>query len=117
MSRLYFIGGEDVRRPDSVRVHRLLLRDSSSCSILVFPWTAPPSEKSNLWMDIYQRFFLDAGAANVQFADVDSPTRQISEQISVSDLLYFPGGDPRILGDHIRTKNLASPIRAFEGLD
>ena len=116
MSRLYFIGAEDVRKPDSVRVHRSLLRDSPSCSVLVFAWNAPPSEKSNLWIDIYWRFFLDGGAADVQFADFDSPTRQISEQFSVSDLLYCPGGDARILGAHIRIKKPASAIKAFEGL-
>ncbi len=116
MSKLYFIGGEDVRKPNSVCVHKSLLSDSPSCSVLVFPWTAPPSEKSNLWMDTYRRFFLDSGADDVKFADLGWSTRQISEQIGISDLLYFPGGDARLLSGHIRAKKLASPIKGFEGI-
>jgi peptidase E len=114
VSTLCFIGGEDVRGTDSV--HMVLLRERPGARVLVFPWSAPPSETSNLWMDIYRSCFLDAGAAEVGFADLGSPTGLISEQIAASDLLYLPGGDPRILAENIRARELGPVLGAFEGV-
>ena len=115
MSELYFIGGEDVRKPGSAKIHEGLIHDSCR-NVLVFPWTAPPSEKSKGWIDTYHKFFLDAGAIVVRFADLDSSREKICEQIGASDLLYLPGGDPRMLGENIRSQNVVSAIGAFDGV-
>ena len=116
MARLYYIGGEDVRKAEKVRIHSEMLRCSADCNILVFAWSAPPSENSKLWVDFFRDFFTDLGASGVQFANLESLSRRILDQISDSDLLYFPGGDPRILIDNIRTKSLVSAIQSFDGI-
>jgi peptidase E len=116
MLQLYFIGGEDIRKPESIRAHDALLHSHPECSVLIFPWTAPPTEKSRIWHDIYLRYFLSSGVTDVQFADLNSPRTRIIDQIERSDILYLPGWDQRLLLAHIHAKKLSSIMHTFTGV-
>ena len=107
MRKIYFLGGEDVKARDSEAINLRAFGDAGGNPvILIFPWTGPILDETDIYRGIMSDYFHDMGAKNVVFAELSDPTETISEKIDDCDLIYLPGGDPEVLIRRLREKGI-----------
>ena len=112
MRKIYFLGGEDVKARDSEAINLRAFGDAGgSPNILIFPWTGPTADGSDIYRKIMSDYFHDMGAKNVVFAELSESLPLISKKIDDCDLIYLPGGDPKLLIGRLREKNLSEILR------
>jgi peptidase E len=114
MSRLYFLGGEDVEKRDSIEINRRAFMDAGGTpSVLVFPWTTESVDDTDERKKIIVDYFEDLGASYVDFAKYSDSVEEIALKVDRSDLVYLPGGLTRVLMRRMRNKNVDNLLRKY----
>jgi len=115
MTKLYFLGGEDVAVRDSREINKKAFMDAGGTpAVLVFNWTAESADKMGKYGKIIVDYFEDIGASAVEFAEYSDSHEIIAQKAKHSDLIYLPGGVTRILLERILDAKVDSILREYE---
>lgn len=115
MTRLYFLGGEDVAERGSREINERAFVDAGgSPVVLVFNWTAESSEKTEKYGKIMVDYFEDLGAAAIEFAEFSDSFEEIAQKAERSDLIYLPGGVTTILVERLLDAKVDSLLREYD---
>ena len=114
MTKLYFLGGEDIIKRDSKEINRKAIADAGGTPVvLIFPWTTESVDKADKYRKIMSDYFKDLGARKIEFADLWDSLQEIIEKVDASDLIYLPGGDTRLLVKRIEDAKVDSLLRKY----
>jgi peptidase E len=115
MAKLYFLGGENVRKQDSRRINEVAFHDAAEApQVLVFPWARTPSDKTYKRRKRLFNYFESIGARTVDFADYNEPFEETKRKIECSDLVYLTGGLTTVLIERLRNKTVDSLLRKYD---
>ena len=115
MTKLYFLGGEDVAERDSREINEKAFMEASGTPVvLVFNWTAESADKMGKYGKIMVDYFEDVGARAVEFAEYSDSLEEIAQKAKRSDLIYLPGGVTRILLERILDTKVDGLLREYE---
>ena len=102
MSKLYLLGGEDIRKRNSQHIMEKAMADAgSNPTILIFPWTSEMVDNEGEYRALMTEYFIDLGAETIQFAEPWDPYGALIKKVRGSQLLYLPGGNPQLLIDRM----------------
>lgn len=105
MAKLYFIGGEDVKKRNAKKIDKKAFADAGGApKVLEFPWTAKVEKKE--YRKTIIDYFKDIGAKKIIFAELSDSLQTIEEKIKSSDLIYLPGGETKLLVKRIKDKKV-----------
>jgi dipeptidase E len=114
MTKLYFLGGEDIAKRDSKEINKKAFVDAGgSPAVLIFNWTTESVGKTDKYRNIMVDYFRELGASKIEFAETSDSFEEIAEKISNTDLIYLPGGITRILVERIRNAKAKSLLRKY----
>ncbi len=114
MTKLYFLGGEDLVKRNSREINRRAFIDAGEDPlVLIFPWTAKSVERSDKYRTMMVDYFKELGAGKVKFAELSDSRKEIERKIDTSDLIYLPGGDTRVLVERIRNAKVDVLLRKY----
>jgi peptidase E len=103
MLRLYLLGGEELSEKGSKEVDRQAFRDAGgSPLVVVFPWTSREKVRQDLLRRQMVDYFKELGAKGVRFVEPSLPFPDMAKLVEESDLIYLPGGDPKVLIERMR---------------
>ncbi len=115
MTKLYFLGGEDIRKRVSKHINKKAFADAGGApEVLVFPWTAKVEKRE--YRKIVSDYFRDIGAKKIVYAELRDPLRKIVKKINSSNLIYLPGGEPKLLIKRLREKRIVPYLRMYTGV-
>jgi peptidase E len=115
MTKLYFLGGEDVAERDSRGINeRAFMEAGGKPAVLIFNWTAESAEKMGKYAKILVDYFEDIGASAVEFAERSDSLEKIAQKAKRSDLIYLPGGVTRILLERILNAKVDGLLREYD---
>ena len=113
MPKLYFLGGEDVIKGDST-VHKKIFNDIGGLpSVLIFHWTTESADKTDRYRDIIVNYFQNLGLRKIIFAELSDSFQEIQEKIETSDVIYLPGGNPKLLIDRMKDAKVDNLLRNY----
>jgi dipeptidase E len=114
MTKLYFLGGEDVAKRDSKEINEKAFIDAGgSPAVLIFNWTAESIDRTDKYRKIMVDYFRELGASVIEFAETSDSLEEIGEKIDGSDLIYLPGGITRVLVERIKSAKVDSLLRKY----
>jgi peptidase E len=114
MTKLYFLGGEDVAERGSREINERAFVDAGGAPVvLIFNWTAASDEKTGEYGKIMVDYFEDIGAGAVEFAEFSDSFEEIAQKVERSDLIYLPGGVTRILVERLVSARVDSLLRKY----
>ena len=114
---IFLIGGEDVKKRNCARINRMYFSLVKSPVVLVIPWTASDKEKEAFYRKVLKEYFLDLGAKEILFLEEEDDREIVRKKFSKANILYLPGGDPKILLEKIKRKRYVfSEIKKFKGI-
>jgi peptidase E len=114
MTKLFFLGGEDVVKKESKEINKKAFLDAGGAPIvLIFPWTAKIVDKADKYRKILTDYFKELGASDIEFAELSDSFKEIEEKISKSNLIYLPGGDTNILVERIKNAKVDKLLQKF----
>lgn len=117
MVKIYFLGGEDVNKRSCIEINRSAFEEAGNCpKALVFLWTTDNERKIRKYSHILSKYFSDLGAKSIAFARTSESIDEISRKIKSSDLIYIPGGLPKIFLKHAAQKGLSYLLSDYEGI-
>jgi peptidase E len=103
--KLYFHGGEDIKKRDSKEINEKAFADAGkSPTVLIFPWTADV-EKIEYRTVMYD-YFKELGGGKIEFAELSDSFQELKEKIESSGIIYLPGGNDKILIDRIKERKI-----------
>ena len=112
MAKLYFHGGEDIKKRDSKKIDKRAFADAGKApTILIFPWTRK-IEKIE-YRAIISDYFKELGASKIKFAELSDSHQKIKRKIESSDLIYLPGGDDRILVNRLKKRKIDALFQKY----
>jgi len=115
--QLFLIGGEDVKKRNCAWINKMYFSLVNNPVVLVIPWTTNDKVKEVFYRKILKEYFLDLGAKEVLFLEEGDDIKIVSEKFSKANILYLPGGDPKILLEKIKGKRyVLSEIEKFRGI-
>jgi peptidase E len=115
MTKLYFLGGEDVAERGSREINERAFVDAGGAPVvLVFNWTASSAEKTGKYGKMMVDYFEDMGARAVEFAECSDSFEEIAQKAERSDLIYLPGGVTRILVERLLNARADSILREYD---
>jgi dipeptidase E len=115
MTKLYFLGGEDVAQRDSKEINEKAFKEAGGTPVvLIFNWTAKSADKTEKYRKIMVDYFEDIGAKAVEFAERSDSLEQIAKKTKRSDLIYLPGGVTRILVQRILDAKVDGLLREYD---
>lgn len=115
MSKMYFLGGENVAKQDSKIINEFAFREAAvSPRVLVFSWARVPSNKTQKRRKRLFNYFMDIGAAYVDFAYYNETFEEINRKVECSDLVYLTGGLTTILIERLRKKRVDPLLRSYD---
>ncbi|MGD0495491.1 MAG: Type 1 glutamine amidotransferase-like domain-containing protein [Candidatus Bathyarchaeia archaeon] len=115
MTKLYFLGGEDVAERDSREINEKAFMEAGGTPVvLIFNWTAESADKMGKYGKIMVDYFEDIGASAVEFAERSDSSEEIAQKAKRSDLIYLPGGVTRILLERILDAKVDSLLREYD---
>jgi dipeptidase E len=115
MTKLYFLGGEDVAERGSEEINKKAFAEAGGAPVvLIFNWTAESTEKTEKYGRIMADYFQDLGASAVLFAEPSDSLEQIAQKTKRSDLIYLPGGVTRILVERIMDAKVDNILREYD---
>ena len=102
MSKLYLLGGEDIRKRSSQHIMKKAIADAGpNPTILIFPWTSERVDNEGEYRALMTEYFLDLGAETIQFAEPWDPFGALIKKARSSQIIYLPGGNPQLLIDRM----------------
>lgn len=113
--RLYLLGGEDLSVKGSREINRQAFKDAGGAPlVVVFPWTS----RAKAGQDRYRRQMVDylkeLGAKGVRFVEPTLPFPEMARLVEESDLIYLPGGDPKVLVERMRNTGASLLLANYE---
>ena len=117
MAKLYFLGGENVAKRDSVEINEAAFLDAGETpNVVVFPWAKASFDQAYKRRKRLFDYFRSLGACNIDFVDYSDAYKEIKRKIECSDLIYFPGGLASVLVERLKNKNVDRLLRGYEGV-
>lgn len=117
MTKLYFLGGENIATQDARTVNQSAFRDAGeSPDILVFPWARSSFDKVYARRKRVVDYFKSLGASTVNFAEYSDSKAEIEEKVSCSDLIYLTGGLTSVLVERLKNMEVDRLLRSYEGV-
>ncbi|MCD6239880.1 MAG: Type 1 glutamine amidotransferase-like domain-containing protein [Thermotogae bacterium] len=118
MAKLYFLGGVDIKMGEDKRIDERALADAGKDPIvLVFPWTAWfTTGRKNKNRKIIRDYFKDTGAKKIIFAELTDSLKGIKKKIKSADLIYLPGGEPKLLIRRLRRRGIDLLLKKYTGI-
>jgi cyanophycinase-like exopeptidase len=115
MKKLYLIGGEDTRTDAPHPAHERVFEDNPHVSVLVFLWTVSDLGKARSFGPLLDQYFRGLGASRVEFVDAETSDADLLASVAKTELLYLPGGDPRVLLSAIQHRRCRHLFHDFDG--
>lgn len=113
--KLILIGGGDYRKKENKEIDDQILKTINLPSkMLLIPY-ASPKEKHESWFNTISSNFKDRGINSFDILTEEDDSESVSKKIKSSQILFLIGGDPKMLLDEIRKRNLEKEILSFEG--
>ncbi len=113
--RIILQGGEDVKKRTNEKLMESICHLSNLKRILIIPWTAESPEKELEYRIIFKNYFIEVGFNDILFLEKTDQETDIDKKFALVDVVYLPGGDPVILYNQIRMRNIDHKIRNFKG--
>jgi dipeptidase E len=115
MLRLYLLGGEDISVRNSKEVDSQAFADAGgSPRVVVFPWASKERIREDVQRRTLVDYFKDLGARGVRFVEPSLPYPEMVELIEQSDLIYLPGGDPKVLVERMRSTGAVQLLSEYD---
>lgn len=115
MLRLYMLGGEDLDARDSMEIDQKAFRDAGGRPlVVVFPWTSRLTGRQDANRRVMVDYFKALGARGVRFIEPTLPYPEMVKLVEESDLIYLPGGDPKLLIEQMRNTGAAHLLRTYD---
>ncbi len=117
MRKVYLLGGESIKKRDGEEVNEAAFSDAGgSPDVLVFSWARASFDNFYLRQKMVHDYLRYLGAKNVSIVDYSTPTEEIKEKISQTNLIYLTGGSPSILVERFRRIGVDALLAGFEGV-
>jgi peptidase E len=117
MTKLYFLGGENVAKRDSREINEAAFRDAGEApAVVVFPWARASFDNTYKGRKRLFDYFISLGACTVDFADYSDTFQKITRKVDHSDLLYLSGGVASALVERLKNKSVDTLLRKYEGV-
>jgi len=104
-AQIFLIGGEDVKKRNCAEINKIYFSLVEKPIVLVIPWTTNDKEKEAFYRKVLKDYFLDLGAIEVLFLEEDDDREVVENKFSKANILYLPGGDPKILLEKLKGKD------------
>jgi len=116
MPKLYFLGGEDLANRDSEQIDKKAFADAGCAPIvLVFiGWASKSVDETEKYRRIIVDYFEEVGAKKIVFAELSDSLEAIDNKMRHADVIYLPGGDPRLLVERIKKKGVEALLRRYD---
>jgi peptidase E len=117
MTKLYFLGGENVVKRDSKEINEAAFRDAGEApAVVVFPWARASFDQAYKRRKRLFDYFRSLGACSVDFADYSDTREEIIRKVECSDLIYLPGGRASVLVERLKNKSVDKLLRGYNGV-
>ena len=117
MAKLYFLGGENVAKRDSVEINEAAFLDAGETpNVVVFPWAKASFDHAYKRRKRLFDYFRSLGACDVAFVDYSDAYEEIKRKVECSDLIYLPGGLASVLVERLKNRNVDGLLRGYEGV-
>jgi len=117
MSRLYLLGGENIRKRTSEHIMLNALADAGpNPTVLIFPWTTDSVDREGEHRALVTEYFIDLGAETIQFAEPWDPYGALLKKARSSQLIYLPGGNPQLLIDRMMISRGDEILADYDGV-
>jgi peptidase E len=117
MTKLYFLGGENVAKRDSREINEAAFRDAGETpAVVVFSWARSSFDNAYKRRKRLFNYFRSLGACTVDFADYSDTSEEIARKVEGSDLIYLPGGLATVLIERLQNKSVDRLLRKYEGV-
>ncbi len=117
MSKLYFLGGENIFRQDSREINALAFEDAGLApTIAVFSWARASFDLSYKRRKRLFDYFRSLGAVQVNFVDYSETPRVIAATMAQSDLVYLTGGQLSCLVSRLKSKKVDGLLKTYGGV-
>jgi peptidase E len=114
MTKLYFLGGENILKRDSQDINEQAFLDAGGQpAILVFPWARASFDKAYLRRKQLSAYFTGLGASTVDFAEYSDSLEEIARKVACSDLIYLPGGLTSVLVERMKKKSVDGLLHKY----
>jgi dipeptidase E len=117
MTKLYFLGGENVTKRDSSKINEAAFNDAGGAPVVVvFPWARASFDNTYKRRKRLFDYFRSLGACDVDFIDYSDTYEEINRKVEGSDLIYLPGGLASVLVERLKNKNVDQLLRDYDGV-
>ncbi len=107
---IYFIGGEDVKTRSCYSIMKSAMKDAKGKRVLILMLTTEDTTKIEKYKHVLLDYFHDLGA-EVSFI------YPWSEKVELNcDLIYIPGGLPKVFLKYAEKFNLKKLLKKFDGV-
>jgi len=115
MAKLYFLGGERVRKQDSREINEAAFREAGDePRVVVFPWARASFDNTFKRRERLFHYFKNLGACRVDFVDYGDSFKDICEKVECSDLIYLTGGLTTVLLERLKRKSVDRLLRKYD---
>jgi peptidase E len=117
MTRLYFLGGENVIKRDAREINEIAFRDASEAPrVVVVPWARASFDKACRRRKRLFDYFRSLGAVTVDFAEYSDTLKEVTRKVERSDLIYLPGGLASVLVERLKNRSVDRLLRKYDGV-
>jgi len=117
MTRLYFLGGENVIKRDAREINEIAFRDASEAPrVGVVPWARASFDKAYRRRKRLFDYFRSLGAITVEFVEYSDTLEEVAGKVERSDLIYLPGGLASVLVERLKNRNVDRILRKYDGV-
>jgi len=117
MTRLYFLGGENVIKRDAREINEIAFRDASEAPrVVVVPWARASFDKAYKRRKRLFDYFRSLGAMTVDFAEYSDTLKEVTRKVECSDLIYLPGGLASVLVERLKSRSVDRLLRKYDGV-
>ena len=117
MTRLYFLGGENVIKRDAREINEIAFRDASEAPrVVVVPWARASFDKAYRRRKRLFDYFRSLGAVTVDFAGYSDTLKEVTRKVERSDLIYLPGGLASVLVERLKNRSVDRLLRKYDGV-
>jgi peptidase E len=117
MTKIYFLGGENVVKEDAREINEIAFRDASEAPhVVVFPWARASFDKAYKRRKRLFDYFRSLGAFTVDFAEYSDPYEEVVRKVECSDLIYLIGGLASVLVERLKNRRVDRLLRKYDGV-
>jgi peptidase E len=117
MTKLYFLGGENVIKRDAREINEIAFRDASEAPrVVVVPWARASFDKAYKRRKRLFDYFRSLGAMTVDFAEYSDTLEEVAMKVKCSDLIYLPGGLASVLVERLKNRSIDRILRKYDGV-